>query len=223
MFDNQQLIFVNDALPAASSTALVHGLQQAGWSVQFADAGTPLRALVDIRMPDAIVVRTSAEAMYDRVMHVRTCAPTSALVVMVTGAPANVRIAAMDAGADACCHVDTHSAELAAMLRAALRFRGLGGRRSLWRLMARDRVLAGPADQWVPLTLAESRLLKRLLDAPGWLLPRNDKTFGGGRALDVTVSRLRAKAQGLGVQLPLFTVRDWGYMFLADGNATGWN
>ncbi|WP_144631902.1 response regulator transcription factor [Bordetella genomosp. 13] len=223
MSDNQQLIFVNDALPVSSTTALVQGLQQSGWSVQFAHAGGALRALVDVRMPDAIVVRTSAEALYDRVTHVRACAPVSALVAMVTGAPADARIAAMDAGADACCHADTHYSELAAMLRAALRFRGFGGRRSLWRLMARDRVLAGPADQWVPLTLAESRLLKRLFDAPGWLLPRNDKAFGGGRALDVTVSRLRAKAQGLGVQLPLFTVRDWGYMFLADGDVGAWN
>ncbi|ARP96852.1 response regulator transcription factor [Bordetella genomosp. 13] len=222
MSDTLQLVLINDALPGASATPLVHGLQQAGWSVQLADAVTALRVLAEIRMPDAVVLRTASSALYSRVAQVRSCVPVAGLVVMLAGAPADARIAAMDAGADACCHADTNAAEVAAMLRASLRYRGQGGRRSQWRLMARDRVLAGPADQWVPLTLAESRLLKRLLDAPGWLLPRGDRQLGGGRSLDVTVSRLRAKALGLGVQLPLFTVRDWGYMFLADAGAGGW-
>jgi len=65
----------------------------------------------------------------------------------------------------------------------------------------------------MPLTRGESRLLQALLDKPGRPMSREEYPHGG-RALDVAVARLRAKAVTLGVSLPLLTVREWGYMFL---------
>ncbi|AWP73217.1 response regulator transcription factor [Bordetella bronchiseptica] len=39
------------------------------------------------------------------------------------------------------------------------------------------------------------------------------------RNVDVMVSRLRAKAQRMGINLPLLSVRRWGYLFIADSDA----
>jgi len=214
MPDALQVLLVNESEVPPPPPALVEGLMQAGCALRICDPPGQLRAMVDEAMPQAIVLRAPPSPLYHRVAQARVWAPVAALVVMMDGASAQARIAAMEAGADGCCSVSTHAAELAVMLRAALRYRSLTARPVQWRLMARDRVLAGPHNQWLPLTLGESRFLKRMLESPGWMLPRADRR--GGRTLDVTVSRLRAKAASLGVNLPLFTVRDWGYMFLAD-------
>jgi len=46
-----------------------------------------------------------------------------------------------------------------------------------------------------------------------------DAAAGLSRNVDVMVSRLRAKAQRMGINLPLLSVRRWGYLFIADSDA----
>jgi len=220
MSNTLHVLLVNDPHVPAPAPSLVRGLQQADCVVHLCDSLAQLRQLIDEAMPDAMVVRTAPAARYRSVVQARAWAPAAALVIMLDGSSAEARIAAIDAGADACCALFTQAAEVGAMLRAALRYRHLATRPSQWRLLARDRMLAGPGDRWLPLTLTEGRFLRRMLESPGWLMPRADPIHGG-RALDVTVSRLRAKAAELGIDLPLFTVRDWGYMFLADRAGPG--
>ncbi|WP_459616011.1 response regulator transcription factor [Bordetella sp. 2513F-2] len=208
------LLHETDLPPAAPDPCA--GLGRAGWQVCTCHGMRSFEALARASSPGAVVVRTSARRMGRRIAQVRIGAPAAAVVALLPAeAGAGARIAAMNAGADACCDIFVGPSELAAVLRAVLRRRGVPamsttGARQGWRLLE-ERLLAGPEGQRLPLTRSEAMLVQALLAAPGGRLPRPD---AGGRSMDVTVARLRAKAAGLGLALPLYAVRRWGYVFL---------
>ncbi|ARP85709.1 hypothetical protein CAL13_05445 [Bordetella genomosp. 9] len=94
-----------------------------------------------------------------------------------------------------------------------------------WRLREGGWTLVSPHGQRLALTTLERKFMIALFEAPKRSLPRNDVgilTTGRGdangkstspRGVDVMVSRLRRKAQAVGMPLPLRSVRRWGYMF----------
>jgi DNA-binding response OmpR family regulator len=201
---------------------LAYGMRQAGWKVVLGQGAESLRREASGKGFHVVMLYASGQAMAGliRQMRAHPSGAKALLIAMPTdGGPAQ-RIAALEAGADLCCPAVTPAAELSAMLHAVLRrLTPALPRAAQWRLEDAGRLLLGPGDLYVPLTYAENRLLKCLLENPGVPLPRADKRFGGGRAIDVTVSRLRAKAAALGVCLPLLTVREMGYMFLSEDDA----
>ena len=134
----------------------------------------------------------------------RAAAPGAALAWQDADACAQARIAAMDAGADACPAPDMSMAEWDALLRTLCRrLQGAGRRAPAWRVDMHARVLAGPAGERLPLTATERAFLVRLLNAPDHclrrerFLPRNAAVERDSvRRVDVLVSRLRSRRGG---------------------------
>ena len=94
-----------------------------------------------------------------------------------------------------------------------------------WRYHATTWLLLSPAGARVQLSSAEARLLLCLLELPREVVGRAALLAAMGRPgleayernLDVTVSRLRRKAeQACGEKLPIVAVRGEGYSFQAD-------
>ena len=142
-------------------------------------------------------------------------APAPALAWQDADACAQARIAAMDAGADACPAPDMSMAEWDALLRTLCR--RLQGRWASRAGLARGHARAragGPAGERLPLTATERAFLVRLLNAPDHclrrerFLPRNAAVERDSvRRVDVLVSRLRSKARRLDIDLPVLAVR----------------
>jgi len=224
---------------------LSSALAAMGWSVRDCTAIGLLGTLAVARPPQVLVLEGPATDLCTLASLVRFAVPQAALIVLADDSDIESRIAALDAGADASCPLQVDVRELAAMGRALGRVRGGGRALALetpgWCLASGGRVLAGPRGQRLPLTLTESAFFVRLFAAPGYRLPREQlialppgpRGAHSARSVDVMVSRLRAKAQRLEVELPLLAVRQWGYIFLADcfadkvdapaaAQATGW-
>ncbi|OZI61986.1 helix-turn-helix domain-containing protein [Bordetella genomosp. 11] len=95
-----------------------------------------------------------------------------------------------------------------------------------WRLREGGWTLLSPQGQRLGLTTLERLFMLALFNAPNHSLARNelgelaaargepgDRSATSPRGVDVMVSRLRRKAQAMGMPLPLRSVRRWGYMF----------
>lgn len=95
-----------------------------------------------------------------------------------------------------------------------------------WRLRDEGWTLVSPQGLRLPLTTLERKLMLCLFGASSRSLARTElstlaPSVGEGgehpasspRGIDVMVSRLRRKAQAMGMPLPLRSVRRWGYMF----------
>lgn len=216
-------------------TQLSTGLSALGWHVRTCETTDTLSELVDISAPQVVILEDGSDDLRTAVGIARYGAPNAALIVLVSDANVDERIVALDAGADACCLMSTDVREICALGRALSRTRKATPDRTvrdspLWRLTHSGRVLAGPRGQNLPLTFTESAFFLRLLSSPGHRLPRErlvttpvagPRRRQSTRSVDVMVSRLRAKAERLGVGLPLLAVRQWGYIFLADVVADG--
>jgi len=94
-----------------------------------------------------------------------------------------------------------------------------------WRYHYTTWLLLSPAGERVQLSSAEARLLQCLIEQPREVVDRATLLAAMGRPgleayernLDVTVSRLRRKAeQACGEKLPIVAVRGEGYSFQAD-------
>lgn len=207
------------------------GLKAAGWMVTTCASTSAFSGLLGSSSPQLVILSLEDEDLRTAVGMIRYAAPNAALIVMLDGVNVDQRIVALDAGADACCLISTDAREIMALGRALRRTRretpveSTSRDSPLWRLTHSGRVLAGPSGQHLPLTFTESAFFLRLLSSPGHRLPRERlvTTSATGhrrrqstRSVDVMVSRLRAKAERLGVGLPLLAVRQWGYIFLAD-------
>lgn len=221
-------IVIQDARPRMPH--LQAGLVSQGWAVRTCTTTDALTELVDVCVPQVLILEKGNGDLRTAVGIARYAVPNAALIVLVDSFDVDARIVALDAGADACCFVSADIREVCALGRAASRVRRrldrTGRETPLWRLTHAGRVLAGPRGQNLPLTFTESAFFLRLLSSPGHRLPRErlvtapivgSRTRHTARSVDVMVSRLRAKAERLGVGLPLLAVRQWGYIFLADG------
>jgi len=208
---------------------LSSALAAMGWSARECPAIGDLGSLVDIRPPQVMVLEGPAPMLCTLAGIARFTAPRAALIVLADETELEARVLALQAGADVACPLQIDLRELAALGRALAQPRRDDARPPPavtpgWHLISGGRVLAGPRGQRLPLTFSESAFFLRLLGAPGYRLPREHLAASRGqhsaRSVDVMVSRLRSKAQRLGIELPLLAVRQWGYIFLAD-SATG--
>ncbi|MFC4275429.1 helix-turn-helix domain-containing protein [Achromobacter aloeverae] len=95
-----------------------------------------------------------------------------------------------------------------------------------WRLRDGGWTLVSPRGQRLVLTTLERKFMLALFGAPSRSLARaelsalapstgesGEHPASSPRGVDVMVSRLRRKAQAMGMPLPLRSVRRWGYMF----------
>ena len=178
-------------------------LRELRWRVHcFASVNALLERLSG-QVTDAIVLRDRYDDPSLSIAAARA-APGAALAWQDADACAQARIAAMDAGADACPAPDMSMAEWDALLRTLCRrLQGAGRPAPAWRVDMHARVLAGPAGERLPLTATERAFLVRLLNAPDHclrrerFLPRNAAVERDSvRRVDVLVSRLRSRRGG---------------------------
>jgi DNA-binding response OmpR family regulator len=103
-----------------------------------------------------------------------------------------------------------------------------GTPKARWSLREGGWTLVSPSGQRMALTTLERKFMLALFEANNHSLARNElsalaperepgeRPGPSPRGVDVMVSRLRRKAQALGIPLPLRSVRRWGYMFTED-------
>ncbi|MCY1534820.1 hypothetical protein D9M68_702020 [compost metagenome] len=201
---------------------LIAALRTFQWAVTVFDSLALLHDGLQMQVASALVLVGVWPDVAERAAALRREAPAAALVWQACGATPRERIAALNAGVDACAGGGMEALEWDALLRNLCR----RGRRagSSWRIDLQVRALAGPGGQFLPLTEAECVFFVRLLNAPGHRMRRDElRSKGvssvreGSRRVDVMVSRLRTKAHRLGIEFPVLAVRGWGYMLLPDG------
>ncbi|WP_404371464.1 response regulator [Sphingomonas sp. MMS24-J45] len=190
-------------------------------------ANTYALVVLDVMMPgeDGLSVLRSLD---------RATAPA---VVMLSAIGTDIdRIVGLEMGADDYIPKPANPRELLARIRAVLRRRqeapmatsATGGRAwwrfAGWRLDPVGRELIDPDDTVIDLSDGEFRLLLALVERPRRVLSRDqllDLSRGTqaehfDRAIDVQVSRLRRKLAREGCEDLIRTVRNEGYLFVAD-------
>ena len=194
--------------------------------------GDPHRPPADLILLDIMLPGESGLSLCRRI---REASPVPVIIVSARGQEAD-RVAGLEAGADDYIAKPFGRSELLARIRAVLRRAG-ETRTQLqapapvvfefagWRYLARRHELYAPSGAEVALTAAEHELLLTLLRNPQRMigrerlmeLSRNRIASASDRAIDVLVSRLRAKMGGARrTDLIIKTIRGVGYMLVAD-------
>ncbi|TSH98410.1 response regulator transcription factor [Verticiella sediminum] len=186
-------------------------------------------AIIDVGLPDEDGFSVSARL---RVL-------SQVGIVMLSGRSAiEDRVRGLQGAADAYLVKPVDLRELAAVLTAVLRrawagadtptARSASAQSDDWRVDVAERALVAPGDAWrLRLTQSESAMLVHLLGRGGepasrqQILEAIDPLAGGEHELhrvDMLVSRLRRKAESVGVELPIRSVRGHGYRFALSRN-----
>lgn len=215
----------------------VASMQQAGIAAH--GCGTPLElfSLLGRGDYDAAVLDLGQldEVGYALVSRLRT-SPSLGILVLGTDLQVENRLRCLQSGADACLSHPPDSRELVAMLMALAR--RLPGRAPVlpnsvdtpvvsaqlgsWELRDQNWTLMAPNGISISLSANERHIVRTLLDVTGEAVARGELSkhlsdaanrAGGARSIDVIISRLRRKAELVGVNLPIRTVYGSGYLF----------
>ncbi|MBP1846449.1 two-component system OmpR family response regulator [Rhizobium petrolearium] len=190
-------------------------LEQHGYKVSVADGGASLRRLLERRTVDLIVldVMMPGEDGLAVCRHIRTTLSIP-IIFLTAMAEDTDRIIGLELGADDYLVKPFNPRELLARIRAVLR-RATNPASHLavqqpknvrigpWRLNLGRQEISGEDGVGIPLSTAEFRLLKVLVERPGLILSREqllDLTVGRSadifdRSIDNQVSRLRKKIE----------------------------
>jgi two-component system OmpR family response regulator len=208
-----------------------------GYLVDTASGGPEMRAALE-RDDYALVVLDVMMPGEDGLTILRTLdrATCPAIIILsVIGADID-RIVGLEMGADDYIAKPANPRELLARIRSVLRRKQAGGERVFnapsrqwlrfagWRLDPIGRELIDPDDIVINLSDGEFRLLLALVEHPRRVLNRDqllDMSRGSNaehfdRAIDVQISRLRRKLERTDGEDLIRTVRNEGYMFVAD-------
>lgn len=174
----------------------------------------PDLVLLDLGLPDSEGLAL-AKALQD--------IPDLALIIVTSRAEMDLRISALDAGADDYLVKPIHLEELAARIRTVMRRKNSPGRQwslGSWLLDTERRRLTDHAGQTVILTRGEFDLLACLAEAGGKIVTRDrlGEVVNRGahppepRTADALVSRLRRKLDPTASTAPVIvTVPGFGY------------
>jgi len=208
-----------------------------GYCVETAASGAEMRValarddyaliVLDVMMPgeDGLTILRGLD---------RSTSP-AIIILSVIGADVD-RIVGLEMGADDYIAKPANPRELLARIRSVLRRKQAGGERVFnaparqwlrfagWRLDPIGRELIDPDDVVINLSDGEFRLLLALVEHPRRVLNRDqllDMSRGSNaehfdRAIDVQISRLRRKLDRNDGEDLIRTVRNEGYMFVAD-------
>jgi two-component system OmpR family response regulator len=206
-----------------------------GYVVDTADGGAAMRACL-ARHEYALVVLDVMMPGEDGLSILRTLdRETGPAVILHSMIGEDIdRIVGLEMGADDYVPKPANPRELLARIRSVLRRAGTGAPRSItervylrfadWRLDPVGRQLLDPDDLVINLSDGEFRLLLAMVEHPRRVLSRDmllDLSRGLNaehfdRAIDVQMSRLRKKLQRPGTEDLIRTIRNEGYMFVAD-------
>lgn len=182
---------------------------------------------------DLVIACTAHAADSLSICHAIRRQSTIPLIVLISGATRQDRIAALDAGADDCLSQPFDISELVARIRTLLRRSKTCGAPGLdmpglrfenWRINPRRRLVYDPAGRFIPLTAAEFDILLAFCLNPGRVMTRAELLdFAhvgvgkpGERSVDVHIRRLRSKIERNPRYPELVkTIRLGGYVFTA--------
>ncbi|WP_126979264.1 response regulator [Frigidibacter oleivorans] len=192
-------------------------LQQQGYRVSTAENGTGLRRIVETGAPDLVVldIMMPGEDGLTLCRELRSRSGPDIPIIFVTARSDETdRVIGLELGADDYLVKPFSSRELVARIKAVLRrVNSLPPQRAArrsgvvrfdrWVLNLSRRELQGDDGVGIPLSTAEFRLLKVLVDHPGMVLSRDqllDMTVGReadpfDRSIDNQISRLRRKVE----------------------------
>lgn len=214
-------------------------LQQQGYRVSTAENGVALRRLIERGAPDLVVldIMMPGEDGLTLCRELRTGSTPSVPIIFLTARNDEMdRVIGLELGADDYLVKPFSSRELLARIKAVLRrVNSLPPQRAVrragsvrfdrWVLSLSRRELQGEDGVGIPLSTAEFRLLKVLVDHPGMVLSRDqllDLTVGRDgdpfdRSIDNQISRLRRKVE-LDPKVPTIiqTHRGGGYSFMPE-------
>lgn len=212
---------------------IVQQLRQAGFDVESAATLGDVRATLTARSFDVVILDLNLPDGdgVDLCREMRNAGRTEA-IIMVTARDGSIdRVLGLELGADDYLTKPFEPRELVARIRNLVRRRGDEPDPSLnkrsarfgdWTLDLVQRRLVASDGRLVILSSAEYRLLHRFVRAPHIVLSREDLLVSdrrvlapGDRAIDLQISRLRAKLAGPGDDL-ILTVRNEGYVLAAD-------
>ncbi|RYE02994.1 MAG: response regulator transcription factor [Sphingomonadales bacterium] len=229
-----RLLIVDDDPGIRELTAAF--LSQHGYVVDTAGGGAEMRAAM-VRADYALVVLDVMMPGEDGLTILRSMDRVTGPAVIlhsVIGEDID-RIVGLEMGADDYVAKPANPRELLARIRSVLRRAGSGAgpstapersflRFSGWRLDPVGRQLFDPDDVLINLSDGEFRLLLAMVERPRRVLTRDillDASRGAmaehfDRAIDVQMSRLRKKMQRPGSDELIRTIRNEGYMFVAE-------
>jgi two-component system, OmpR family, response regulator len=214
-------------------------LQQQGYRVSTAKNGTALRRLVECGAPDLVVldIMMPGDDGLTLCRELRTrSGPSIPIIFLTARSDETDRVIGLELGADDYLVKPFSSRELLARIKAVLRRvnslppqradrRAGSVRFDRWVLSLSRRELQSDDGVGIPLSTAEFRLLKVLVDHPGMVLSRDqllDLTVGReadpfDRSIDNQISRLRRKVE-LDPKTPMIiqTHRGGGYSFMPE-------
>lgn len=214
-------------------------LQQQGYRVSTAENGTGLRRIVETGAPDLVVldIMMPGEDGLTLCRELRSrSGPDIPIIFLTARSDETDRVIGLELGADDYLIKPFSSRELVARIKAVLRrVNSLPPQRSArrpgvvrfdrWILNLSRRELQGDDGVGIPLSTAEFRLLKVLVEHPGMVLSRDqllDMTVGReadpfDRSIDNQISRLRRKVE-LDPKTPTIiqTHRGGGYSFMPE-------
>jgi len=218
-------------------------LEGEGFKVSTAEDGTKMRALLDARPADLVIldVRLPGESGLDLALHLRQ---TSDLPIIMLSEKTELvdRVAGLELGADDYIPKPFHLRELLARIRSLIRRveahddaeparsaaaneDGSPLRFSGWTMDIRRRELCSPDGEPIELSTGEFNLLAAFAQRPNRVLSRDqlldivyDREAGlFDRSIDVQVGRLRRKIEPDPKRPSLIkTVRGLGYMFTGE-------
>jgi two-component system OmpR family response regulator len=207
-------------------------LDQAGFVVTSAASLSEVRSILSQQAVDLIVLDLNLPDGdgIDLARELRASGRTEAVIMLTArGAPID-RVLGLELGADDYLTKPFEPRELLARIRNLLRRRGDDADPSLnkrtarfgpWALDLVQRRLVAQDGRLIILSSAEYRLLERFVRHPHSVLAREDllpdrrQLTSSDRAIDLQISRLRAKLAGDGDSL-ILTVRNEGYVLAAD-------
>src|SRR5207253_4899450 len=203
-------------------TVLRRGLDEEGFEVDAVGTGAELLECVETSAPDALVIDIGLPDADGRdLTQALRARGIQAPILFLTARDALVdRLAGFDAGADDYVTKPFAFAEVVARLQALLRRAGAEGAVEVdgLRLDPVSHAVSG-AQETVPLTPTEFRLLARLLARPGEAVRRRELIRAGWphgaivreNTLDAYVARLRRKLRALADAPAIATVHGVGY------------
>lgn len=215
--DSIVFVFSSDAeFRYATLSALeAMGLQTCG-----SDALADARAHAQQSALPLLVLAEAPQVLARVCRDLRSRNAAAGIVAVAHYADVGQRVRLLQQGADVCLGGDIQVGELAAQLQALARRVGASVLAAEppadpgWTMADDGWSLLCPDGTRLALSPTERTFMQALLAAPGARMPR--ATPGqpmGARRMDMIVSRLRSKAAGKGVALPVRTIRGWGYAF----------
>lgn len=218
--DSAVFVFSSDAdFRCATLSALAAMGLQAGGSDTLAD----VRAHVQQSSLPLLVLAEAPQVLARVCRDLRGRNAAAGIVAVAHYADVGQRVRVLQQGADVCLGGDIQIGELAAQLQALAR--RVGGSVLAaeppadpgWTLADEGWSLLCPDGTRLALSATERAFMRALLAAPGTRMPRGTPgQVMGARRMDMIVSRLRSKAAGKGVALPVRTIRGWGYAFTGE-------